>query len=1181
MKRALMLILLVSLFTCSRGQNNHLYFDRLDIQKGLPESFVRAIVEDTEGYMWIATQNGLVRYDGYKYKIYVLGSEKLNVTSVTNIFSIVADNARKTIWVSTAGNGIFRYNRQKDSFDQFATPSKKYFQYTTVRAIDGEGNPWGSINDDGISKAFKLDLKTGKYDLFSNKEKGDHFINAGAIYSVRATDNNKVWLCTNNGLYGYSGNSKPFTAILNTADTLHTIGLNPVYEPASQPGVLWANIFHGYNQDLRLAAIDLKTGKIIKQYLPAKMPDSLANAGINAIYEDKKQRLWFGTTTGLSMLNRQTSKFSNYTFADTSVKNLSQISSTADGKLWITTGRGLLYFDPDNGNFRYYKQDATQAGGLSSTSVQTKFIDHTNTLWLGLAYAGVNKVSKIKSAFETFKLPGGPQGTYRGEKVRVVSATKDHTWLATNSAIYNWRESSGQMNKIFSALPGQKLADVFADDDVLFIGSNNGFIVYDVSTGQKDTYKNNANDSASVPANTVQRVFKDHEGIVWLGIGNDLGICSFNPATKKFTRYPFHINYDKLYNINDGSLDDGRVVTIYEDRQNTLWIGTNSGSLNKFDRKTRKFFSYFNKQNERMSCVSQIYEDRSGRFWVGTYLTGVFEFDRNKGVITRQINEKSGLMFNSITGLKEDSAGRIWIGSDRGITRLDPRTMTLRNFKMNDILPGRELSSLDPVSLSDGRFVLSTNEGIAFFHPKDLDDDPNVPVVHLENIRYNKPGANDSLASVVLTYGLHELKLSHNENSVQFNYIGLHYENPANNTYVYMLEGYDKQWVQAGTNRSVTYSNLPPGTYTFKIKAANSSGVWSRVVYGITVVISPPWWLSWWAWLLYIVALAAAIYIYINYRQRHLKLENELLEEKVEERTNELQDANKELQEQQEEIKAQRDQLANTLGELQSTQQQLIQSEKLASLGELTAGIAHEIQNPLNFVNNFSEVSIELAVEMKQELHSGSKNEAAALADDIILNLEKIVHHGKRADGIVKNMLQHSRNNTGEKQPADINALVDEYLRLSYHGLRAKEKNFNSEMVLDLDPDLPKITIIPQDMGRVMLNLFNNAFYSVQQKKAASDRNYKPMVEVTTHLFKPPTGPAEVRIYVKDNGIGISENIKDKIMQPFFTTKPTGAGTGLGLSLSYDIVVKGHGGKMKLSSREGEYAEFIIQLPLV
>lgn len=291
--------------------------------------------------------------------------------------------------------------------------------------------------------------------------------------------------------------------------------------------------------------------------------------------------------------------------------------------------------------------------------------------------------------------------------------------------------------------------------------------------------------------------------------------------------------------------------------------------------------------------------------------------------------------------------------------------------------------------------------------------------------------------------------------------------------------------------------------------------------------------------------------------------ENEVLERMVQERTHE--------------IMQQKNRLEETLEELKQTQNQLIQQEKLASLGELTAGIAHEIQNPLNFVNNFSEVSAELLSELKEELKDVPE-EAEELLQDLSQNLEKIAHHGKRASGIVRNMLEHSRSSTGERQKVNLNNLAEEYLKLSFHGLRAKDKTFNSDFKVLTADTLPEVEVIPQDLGRVLLNLCNNAFYAVQKRaKSEPAGTYKPMVTIQT-AYIPEN--KEVRLTVSDNGTGIPEEVIGKIFQPFFTTKPTGQGTGLGLSLSYDIITKGHGGDIEVQSREGLGTQFILTLPV-
>ena len=302
--------------------------------------------------------------------------------------------------------------------------------------------------------------------------------------------------------------------------------------------------------------------------------------------------------------------------------------------------------------------------------------------------------------------------------------------------------------------------------------------------------------------------------------------------------------------------------------------------------------------------------------------------------------------------------------------------------------------------------ALILTNGIASFKFSDLDSNPYHPAVHIEKISYSNPGSASERVFKQRAFGIDRIELSYDQNRLTFDYIALHYADPARNIYAYRLNGYDNHWIQAGTQRSATYTNLSPGTYTFHVKAANSDGVWNNRGASFTIIINPPWWQTWWAWALWIVLFISAVYAFIAYRSRKLMHDKKILEHKVLVRTEEV-------IQQKEAIESQRDHLEKALSELKSTQTQLIQSEKMASLGELTAGIAHEIQNPLNFVNNFSEVNRELLTELKQELAAKNYEEVCGIADDVIGNEEKINHHGKRADSIVKGMLLHSQYGSG------------------------------------------------------------------------------------------------------------------------------------------------------------------------
>ncbi|HQW27494.1 MAG TPA: triple tyrosine motif-containing protein, partial [Saprospiraceae bacterium] len=357
--------------------------------------------------------------------------------------------------------------------------------------------------------------------------------------------------------------------------------------------------------------------------------------------------------------------------------------------------------------------------------------------------------------------------------------------------------------------------------------------------------------------------------------------------------------------------------------------------------------------------------------------------------------------------------------------------------------------------------------------------------VSINDSLYSKPDGTIFKQSVAYS---NAIELKHWQKDLSFDFVALHYLRSDDNLYSWKLENYDKNWSAPSKERKASYTNLSPGKYIFRVKASNADGIWNEEGTSVTITILPPWWRTWWAYLIYALIFLGTLRIFSKWRERNLRTKNEMLERKVEERTNSL---------------------TTTLDNLKSTQAQLIQSEKMASLGELTAGIAHEIQNPLNFINNFAEVNSELIDELREGIENNNLTEAKSLATNIRDNEDKIIFHGKRADAIVKGMLQHSRSSNGSKEPTDINALADEYLRLAYHGIRAKDNSFNATLNTDFDPAIGLINVIPQDIGRVILNLITNAFYAVSRsapKSPKGDLPYAPSVMVSTKLIKSPSG---------------------------------------------------------------------------
>jgi signal transduction histidine kinase len=387
---------------------------------------------------------------------------------------------------------------------------------------------------------------------------------------------------------------------------------------------------------------------------------------------------------------------------------------------------------------------------------------------------------------------------------------------------------------------------------------------------------------------------------------------------------------------------------------------------------------------------------------------------------------------------------------------------------------------------------------------------------------------NNQMDSAFSTVNLQQKKpaiFAYNHNYLHFRFINQTY--PSLKSFSYKLTGLDYTWVDCTDCSQVQYAHLDGGDYTFLVKTKQPDDVPAQFNFTIEGNLLHRWWFVPMLFLYLLLFAGVIIYFFILFQFRQ-KLK----------------------------------------------EQRLIHKEKMASMAELTAGIAHEIQNPLNFVNNFSELNTELTDELKQAATAGDTQEVLILTNELTQNLQKITHHGSRASAIIKGMLEHSRTSTSQKEPTNLNALADEYLWIAYQDFRSKDKAFNCELITDLAPHLPLLTVVAQDLGRVFQNLYNNAFYTIQQKQKTAQIDYQPTVWLSSHRL---TNAIEIRI--KDNGTGIPEAVKAKIFQPFFTTKPTGEGTGLGLSLSYDIITKGHGGSLEVKTVQGEFTEFSIVLP--
>ena len=848
--------------------------------------------------------------------------------------------------------------------------------------------------------------------------------------------------------------------------------------------------------------------------------------------EDDGGRIWIGTdSNGVYLLSKN---------AD-SITHIGSKEGLGDDATWFlekddqqqmivgTFSGGMNIFPAD----RRIAHHISKQDGLISNDVWGFFADNKQRLWIG-TYNGINIITPDQKIIQLITNPGGSSRTEA-----ILQTGPDQFAVAGfGSGLYLLDESKHTIEKIGlkEGLPSINLLDMYYDrQGRLWIGSvDAGVFLFDP---QKRTIRY-LNQASGLSNNRVDGITEDSSGKFWISTFGGVDILDLDS------------NQIRQYTTKEG-LSNDIAVMIFKDKKNRIWIPTERG-LNLIDPSKEKNTIFSVPSGMPSNGIYSIME-KDGRIYAGTGkgLT-ILEEEIKTGSTDNSwklhtYGKPQGFTFMDFNGnaASVTADGNFWWGIIQGVTMMhksviEPDTTQAPVQITGMDLLGKSQYFIDPALIRNVDTLWSENKDTFYLKGTyaSLNSDKQ------KGIEW------DSLST---SYFPVNLSLPPDRNYLRFHFSSSLPQFAGDYSYRYILDGVDENW-SAVTDQplSENYNNVSPGYYTFRVSVKKGEGVWSEPsVYHFR--IRPPWWKSWWAELIYVLLFIGALRLWVRYRSRRLLKENARLEQKVTERTTEL---------------------SNSLENLRQTQGQLIQAEKMASLGELTAGIAHEIQNPLNFVNNFSEVNTELLEDVGKALEEGDVPEAKELLKDVEMNMGKITFHGKRADAIVKGMLLHSRASSGQKIPTDVNALADEYLRLSYHGLRAKDKSFNAQFTMDFDEKTGQVMLVQQDIGRVFLNLFNNAFYSVTEKKKQLPEGYQPTVSVTTKRKKDT-----IEIRVRDNGQGIPQKVIDKIYQPFFTTKPAGQGTGLGLSLSYDIITKEHSGKIDVVTKENEFTEFIIELP--
>jgi len=1092
-----------------------------------------AIAQDQQGYIWFSSfSKGLVRYNGKEFKNFKHEPENPNSLVSNEIISMAVDSSGM-IWLATYGSGLDRFDPTTNKFTHFrykaGDSSSIIYDTLTAVMVDHSGNVY-------VSSLKGIDIYDSKSGKFSHI-KAEQFRNipdkGSFIFEMMVDKEGIIWF----------GIGDPFTG--NTTDK----GGLYRYDPSNRKITLYKS--------------------------NPKDPNSLINPNVTALFEDSKGNFWVGTKdNGLHTFDRKTGRFTRHLYDPSQPEKLSRpplgensendfisfINEDNTGKVWIgSLMGGINSYDPVTqkvahfGSVDYKKLKPLFAkdtlSGFKEIGAVRALRAKDGLLWISGFYNNIYTMSYGRKTIPYFSNKEAVNSFY-------LEPNGNTLWFGTDKGLAR-KDLRTQQIKTWShdpknsnSLNSNSVVDIKPDEQgMLWLATHlGGMDHFDPQTGNVTRYKQDSAKPESIGINGLHCIFIENEQYLW--VGGEVGLSRLDRKSGKFNTYKFDKN-------DSASFMDAAVFSIIKDKNNNIWIATSSG-VNKFNRDKGNFKRYLKDYS-----VKSVYEDSKGKLWAGSS-EGLFYLDAEKDKFKSFTTPNFPNGIEQILNILEDNEQNLWITTANAIIKLNATRDNVKLYNADYGILSSNWNWLNNYKAADGRLFIGGSNGYYMVTPKELNESRIPPMLNFSGLKIGDkeiyPTEKGILTVPFWKAEKIELPYSQNTFTIDFNAVDFHSSGAIK--YLYQLDGFEKNWHDVGNEHKATYFGIPPGSYTLHIRAINSEG--SMAEKSMLIVITPPWWRTWWAYIMYaLLFLLAGWGIY--------KFQKQQIIEKERKRTQ-----YKEL--------AQAKEIEKAYTELKATQAQLIQSEKMASLGELTAGIAHEIQNPLNFVNNFSEVSNELVDEMTSALNQGDIEDAKSIATDIKQNLEKINHHGKRADAIVKGMLQHSRTNTGQKEPTDINALADEYLRLAFHGLRAKDKSFNAILKTDFDQKIGKIDIIPQDIGRVLLNLISNAFYAVDEKKKLTPEGYNPEVSVSTQLVpasenSPIRNPQSVIISVKDNGNGIPQKVLDKIFQPFFTTKPTGQGTGLGLSMSYDTI-KAHGGELKVETKEGEGASFIIQLPV-
>jgi ligand-binding sensor domain-containing protein/signal transduction histidine kinase len=1104
------------------AQTHSVYFDRLSIDDGLSQSSVYAIFKDSKGFLWLGTAEGLNRFDGFKFTVYKVNPDEPGAISDSWITCIYEDS-NQNLWIGTHDGGLNLFNYDSEKFTCFRhnPQNPNTLSNNTINALceDRNGYLWIATNS-GLNylEINKINAKRSDNITFNRIQKNEqNLLPSNHIISLSITHDNELWLGTN---------AEGF-----------------------------AKMVQNQNGKQKFQTFKFHASKI----------QTPTTNQVWAICEDKLDHniLWVANSSVLQKFNKKSEEFEPFKF-NLELKNLRKdlrtLLTDSNGDLWIgTMSSGLFHLEAENNKIKVYKNNIFDNSSLSKNNILCIYEDNEGILWIGTKGGGLNK--RRKNQFSHFKnLPGNP-GTLSANSIwSVYKDRKGTIWIGTEQGL-NMLSENREKFITFTNIPNNpgSLSDnsvycIFEDSQNNFwIGTSNGGLnLFDRKSGKFKHHKNNPLDKSSLSYDYVKTMAEDKYGRLWIGTRGG-GLNLFDKKTGNFR----HFIHDPG---NDNSLSNNRINALLFDKKGILWIATSGGGLNSFDPESETF-KRFAPDSTMPNSIKDLYvmavcEDKAGNLWVGTYDRGLNLFDRkNESFIS--YTEKDGLPNNVIYGIIEDSKGKIWVSTNKGLSCFDPKTKIFENYDVSDGLQDNEFNTGACFASPDGELLFGGINGFNVFRPELIRKNKVIPPIALTDFKIiNKkviPGEKSPLKESIIT--AREINLSYKDYIFSIEFVALSLLSPGKNKYSYKLEGFDNEWIPTDyQNRVATYTNLEGGTYTFRLRASNNDGIWNEEGISVNIIIHPPFWKTWWFRLGLMITLLTGLFAFYRWRVNTLRKQKNELENIVSEKTKEiryqkeeLEAVNEELTDSNEELHNQREELEKALQHLQDTQIKLIQSEKMASLGILAAGVAHEINNPLNFIQS--------GVEGLEEYFNQNLKEHLQPVSPFIYGINTGV---SRASSIILSLRQYSHKSEEIKNECDLLEIIDNCLIILQNLIKGRieiQKHHKSENV--------KIIANSGKLHQAFLNILSNSIQSIEK-------------EGVIKIFSEIKGQ-NVLIRFQDNGSGIDPEVLPKIFDPFFTTKQPGKGTGLGLSITYKIIEE-LGGNIKIESefKKGTIVEISI-----